>query len=113
MPMPASVWLTSDPTSPAQPVKVVMTNPQPDFRREHTFAVGAPLRGDFPVSSGRYRLTGLDGACAIDLVLRPDRQSDVVVRLDDTGGCSFAVVTEHDNNGGGITHDQPAVLVAP
>jgi len=45
MPLPASVWLTADPETPANPVKVEMTAPQEaDFHREHTFVAGEALR---------------------------------------------------------------------
>jgi hypothetical protein len=111
MPSPASVWLTSDPASPTQPVKVEITAPGSEFHRMHTFEPGETLRGSFPVSEGRYRLVGLDGACMVELGLRPEHETDVVIRLDGSGGCEFALVTEHGY--GAVIHDQPSVLVAP
>ena len=112
MPSPASVWLTSDPERPARPVRVEMTIPdQPDFHREHTFVPGEDLRGSFPVSEGRYRLTGMGGACVLDVLLGANREADVVIRLDGAGGCVFLVAAEHGY--GVVTHDEPSVLVAP
>jgi hypothetical protein len=112
MPAPASVWLTSDPASPAGPVRVEMTNAdQGDFHREHTFVAGQVLRGSFPVSAGPYRLSGMGHACTIDVVLGASREADVVIRLDDAGGCAFVVAAEHGD--GDVAHDEPSVLVAP
>jgi hypothetical protein len=112
MPDPASVWLTSDPENPAKPVKVELTHPdQDDFHREHTFVTGQVLRGSFPVSDGRYRLSGMGGACVLDIVLEGNREADVVIRLDDAEGCEFLVAAEHGD--GEVMHDEPSVLVAP
>ena len=112
MPAPASVWLTSNPATPARPVRVEMTIPgESDFHREHTFVAGQDLRGSFPVSAGRYRLSGMGGACVLDVALRANREADVVIRLDDAGGCAFQVAAEHGD--GEVTHDEPSVLVAP
>lgn len=63
------------------------------------------------MSEGRYRLIGLEGECVMDLQLLPERETDVVIRLDGVGGCEFAVVSEHGY--GGVIHPEPAVLVAP
>ncbi len=112
MPAPASVWLTADPASPVQPVKVEMSSLEdPAFRRQHTFVAGEALRGIFPVSSGRYRLTGLDGACVIDVILGASREADVVIQIVSGADCAFDLVAEHGYDG--ITHEEPAVLVAP
>jgi hypothetical protein len=69
------------------------------------------MRGSFPVSEGRYRLTGQGGACTLDLVLLPEHEADIVIELRDDG-CEFAVVVLHRYDSG-ITHEEPAVLVAP
>ncbi len=111
MPAPASVWLTADPASPTQEVTIEMTSPDSDMRRTHTFAADAPMRGSFPVSQGRYRLTAQSGACTIDLDLSPEHEADVVVKLRDDG-CEFAVALLHRYDSG-VTHPEPAVLVAP
>jgi hypothetical protein len=111
MPAPASVWLTADPASPPRAVTIEMTSPDSDMRRTHTFPAGEAMRGSFPVSQGRYRLTGQGGSCILDLVLLPERETDVIIELRDEG-CAFAVVVEHGYDSG-ITHEEPAVLVAP
>ena len=111
MPAPASVWLTAVPASPPQPVKIEMTSPDSDMHRTHTFVPGEPLRGSFPVSEGRYRLSAQGGACRLDLVLRPEHESDVVIVLREDG-CELMVAIEHAYDSG-ITHQEPAVLVAP
>lgn len=112
MPAPASIWLTSDPVSPSAPVRIDMTSPaDPGIHRDHTFVAGEPLRGAFPVSSGAYRLIGLGGACAIDLVLRPEWDTDVVIQLGPAGRCKFVTAAEHPY--GGITHEEPSILVVP
>ncbi len=112
MPEPASVWLTSDPEIPSAPVKIEMTVPdEVDFHREHTFVSGQALRGAFPVSEGRYRLSGLSGACGLDVALGPSQEADVVIALDGDGGCAFLVAVEHGYDG--VVHEEPSVLVAP
>jgi hypothetical protein len=111
MPSPASVWLTADPAAPGQRVKVEMITPDLEFHREHIFEAGETLRGSFPVSEGRYRLIGLEGECVLDLQLGPEREADVVIRVDGIGGCEFAVVSVHGY--GGVMHPEPEVLVAP
>jgi hypothetical protein len=112
MPAPASIWLTSDPFSPSAPVRIDMTSPMdPGIHRDHTFVAGEPLRGAFPVSSGAYRLIGLGGACTIDLILKPERDTDVVIQLGPTGRCRFVTAAKHPY--GGITHEEPSVLVVP
>ena len=112
MPDPASIWLTSDPESPAKPVKIELSHSDPDdFHREHTFVTGKVLRGSFPVSDGRYRLSGMDGPCVLDIVLEGNHEADVVIQLDDAGGCEFLVAAEHGY--GELMHDEPSVLVAP
>lgn len=63
------------------------------------------------MSEGRYRLSGLGGACTIDVALGANREADVVIRLDDAGTCAFQLVAEHGD--GEVTHDEPSVLVAP
>jgi hypothetical protein len=111
MPAFASIWLTSEPAEPTQPVKVELTAAQdPDFHRAHTFVAGAVLRGSIPVSSGRYRLVGLGGACAFDLFLGAERETDVVIRLGDDGSCAFTVAREHGEE---VSHDEPDILVGP
>ena len=112
MPAPAGVWLTADPVSPSRPVKVEITSLEdPQFHREHTFAAGEALRGTSGVSSGRYRLTGLDGACVTDLFLGPSREADVEIRLEGETACSFRTVLDHGIDE--VTHDDPAVLIGP
>ena len=115
MPAPASLYLTADPAAPQAPVTVVMTEPgDPDFIVTHTFPAGVELHGVYPTSSGRYRLTAMDGACALDLFLAPDLDTDVMLRVFDGGGCGFAVIRSHGDDG---SHDQPHegpdVLVVP
>lgn len=111
MPAFASIWLTSEPVEPTQPVNVELTATQdPGFHRAHTFVAGAVLRGSFPVSSGRYRLVGLGGACALDLFLGTERETDVVIRLGDDGSCAFTVAREHGEE---VSHDEPEILVGP
>ena len=110
MPAPASVWLTAKPPTPTQAITIEMTSPDSGMRRAHTFSAGEAMRGSFPVSEGRYRLSGQGGACTLDLVLLPEREADVVIELRDDG-CEFAVVVQHAY--GGVTHEEPAVLVAP
>jgi hypothetical protein len=112
MPLPASIWLTSDPVSPSAPVRIDMTSPMdPELHRDHTFVAGEPLRGAFPMSSGAYRLIGLSGACTIDLVLRPEWDTDVVIQLGPAGRCKFVTAAEHPY--GAITHEEPSILVVP
>ena len=111
MPAFAGIWLTSEPAAPIRPVNVEVTAAQhPDFHRAHTFDAGAVLRGSIPVSSGRYRLVGLGGACALDLFLGAERETDVVMRLGDDGSCAFTVVREHGEE---VSHDEPSILVGP
>lgn len=87
MPAFAGIWLTSEPAAPIQPVNVEVTAAQhPDFHRAHTFDAGVVLRGSIPVSSGRYRLVGLGGACALDLFLGAERETDVAMRALVTTG---------------------------
>ena len=113
MPAFASIWLTSDPVVPDVPVRVEMTDPfDAALHRSHVFPAGVELRGTFPVSTGAYRLIGLDGRCGIDLKLLPDRESDVVLRLGDDGSCSFTLADDHAL-GDDVEHEEPAVLVAP
>lgn len=109
MPAPASVWLTADPASPSRAVTIEMTS-DGGMHRTHTFPAGEPLRGSFPVSEGRYRLIGDKGACAIDIVLEPEREADVVIAVH-ADGCEFAELTVHRY--GAVTHREPSVLVAP
>jgi len=111
MPAFASIWLTSEPAAPTQSAKVELSAPDaPDLHRAHTFEAGDVLRGSIPVSSGRYRLVGLGGACAIDLFLGPERETDVVLRIDDDGTCTFTVILEHGEE---LSHDEPSILVGP
>src|SRR4029079_10462258 len=111
MPAFASIWLTSDPATPAAPVRVEMTDPgDAGVHRSHVFPAGVELRGTFPVSTGAYRLIGLDGRCGIDLKLLPDREADVVLSLTDDGSCSFALADDHAL-GDDVEHEEPAVLV--
>jgi len=110
MPMPASIWLTSDPIRPSAPVRIDLTSStDATFHRDHTFVVGEPLRGSFPLSSGAYTLIGLGGACTTDLFLSPSHETEVVIWLDEAGGCKFAPATEHPY--GGPMHDEPSILV--
>lgn len=111
MPGPASVWLTADLASPPQAITIEMTSADLEMRRTHTSPTGELMRGSFPVSEGQYRLSGQGGACTLDLVLLPEREADVVIELRDEG-CEFAVVDEHRYDSG-LTHEEPAVLVAP
>ena len=46
----------------------------------------------------------MDGACALDLFLAPDLDTDVVLRVLDGGGCGFAVIRSHGDDG---SHDGP------
>jgi hypothetical protein len=113
MPAFASIWLTSDPVAPDVPVRVEMTDPRDAaIHRSHVFPAGVDVRATFPVSTGAYRLIGLDGRCGIDLKLLPDRESDVVLRLGDDGSCSFTLADDHAL-GDDVDHEEPAVLVAP
>jgi hypothetical protein len=113
MPAFASIWLTSDPLAPDIPVRLDMPDPgDAAIHRSHVFPAGVDLRATFPVSTGAYRLIGLDGRCGIDLELLPDRESDVVLRLGDDGSCSFTVADDHAL-GDDVDHEEPAVLVAP
>ena len=110
MPSPASIWLTSDPLSPSTPVRIDLTSSSDaTFHRDHTFVAGEPLRGSFPLSSGPYRLIGLAGACTTDLFLSPSHETEVVIRLDEAGGCKFVPATEHPY--GGPMHDEPSILI--
>lgn len=111
MPAYAGIWVTSEPAVPTRPVALRLTDPEdPGFERAHTFVSGVALRGSIPLSSGRYHLEGLSGACALDVFLGPERETDVVVRLEDGGGCALTVVGEHGN---GVSHDEPSILMAP
>ena len=111
MPQFASLYLTADPAAPTVPITISMTQPSdPAFERRHTFAPGAALRGDFPTSAGAYRLAAVEAGCSIDLLLVPERQTDVVLRVAEDGSCTFGLGRVH---GGEITHDGNAVLVAP
>jgi hypothetical protein len=113
MPAFASIWLTSDPVAPDDPVRVEMTDPgDAGVHRSHVFPAGVDLRATFPVSTGAYRLIGLDGRCGIDLKLLPDREADVVLRLGADGSCSFRLDDDHAL-GDDVEHAEPAVLVAP
>jgi hypothetical protein len=112
MPAPASIWLTSEPLRPSAPVRIDLISPtDPGIHRDHTFVAGEPLRGAFPTSSGAYTLIGLGGACRTDLVLGPNRETDVVIRLDEAGGCKFVTAAEHAD--GDVMHDEPSILVVP
>ena len=112
MPSPASIWLTSEPISPSAPVRIDLASPADvGLHRDHTFVAGEPLRGTFPLSSGAYTLIGLGGACRIGLVLGPNRDTDVVIRLDESGGCKFVTTAEHAY--GDVMHEEPSILVAP
>ena len=109
MPSPASIWITSEPAVPDKPVMVELTSPQdPTFHRTHTFQPDQILRGSIPVSSGHYRLVGLNGTCAFDVFLGPDRETDVVIGLEVDGGCDFTVAREHGQD---VFHDGPEVLI--
>lgn len=113
MPLYASIWLTAEPPIPVLPVQVDLTVlPDPGINRSHTFVPGTALRGSFPVSSGEYRLIGLGGKCAMDLVLAPESETDVVIKVAETGGCEFARIREH-RLADGILHEEPSVLVVP
>lgn len=112
MPAYASIWITSEPAVPTQPVDVRLTIAgEPGFERAHTFVAGAALRGSIPLSSGHYHLEGLGGACAIDVFVGAERETDVVLRLDDDASCAFTVAGEHGI--GGVRHDEPSILIAP
>lgn len=108
MPGPASIWLTSIPATPNDRVPVVLTSDS-EFVRGHTFAAGRPIRGEFPVSEGQYVLSALENACAIDLELHRDRETDVAIRVDGLK-CEFMLVREH---GPEINHGEPTDVVVP
>jgi hypothetical protein len=111
MPQFASLHLTADPAAPTAPMTITMTQPSdPDFERRHTFVPGVELQGDFPTSAGAYRLSAIEAGCSIDLILVPERQTDVVVRIAEDGACVF---TRGPVHGAEITHAGDAVLVAP
>jgi len=112
MPLPASIWLTSQPAEPSAPVQIEVTSPGDDrWSREHTFQPGEELIGSIPLGEGRYRLTALDGSCGIDLTLAGEREADLVLRLGTDGQCDFIQAAEHPY--GAVRHDGFAVLVAP
>ena len=109
---PASVWITSDPAAP--PVRVDVTDPgDPGFQRSHTFPPGEVLRGSVPTSEGRYHVAGQDGACAIDLVLAPDQEADILITPDASGGCTLTATALHAFDDPRFPHREPAVLIVP
>jgi hypothetical protein len=115
MPIFASIWVTSEPVVPTVPVDVRLTQADdPGFERAHTFVAGAALRGSIPLSSGRYHIEGLDGACGIDVFAGPERETDVLLQLDDGGGCVLTIAGEHGiGDGNVVDHGEPSILVAP
>ena len=111
MPAFASLWLTSSPAAPARPILVELADPEePGFHRSHRFPADVDLRATFPMSSGTYRLIGLDGRCGIDVNLLPEREADVVLTLGEDGSCSFSVADDHGFEEG-VEPQEPAVLV--
>lgn len=112
MPLFASIWLTLLPAEPQAPVAIRVTSPDLEgWSREHTFEPGVRVAGSIPLSSGSYRLTALDGACAIDLRIGGEREADVLLRLTDASDCELVQTGEHGQSAG--THREPAVLIAP
>jgi hypothetical protein len=113
MPSPASIWLTAEPATPLKPVLLELFAP-PDLVafRDHTFPAGEVLRGDIPLSNGRFRLEALGGACALDLFLGPERETDLVLTIGADDACAFSVTKEH-GLGAEVGHEEPAVLIAP
>ena len=112
MPAPASIWLTADPAAPSVPVDLeVRTAPHDEFIRQHTFDAGQPIRGSIPLGEGGIRLVALEGACSIDLLLEPERETDVIITVAGARACSFAIDRTHRS--AEIVHPESGVLVAP
>ncbi len=111
--MPASVRVTADPAAPSVPVRLdVITLPDGEQLRTHTFEADTVVDGSIPLSANPYRLVAMAGGCSIDLMLRPEHETDVVIAVDDAGACRLAAVREHPYQGP-IQHDEPNVLIAP
>jgi hypothetical protein len=111
MPGPAYVWLTSDPSAPISPVDVTMTAPDPGVLFAHTFETGAPLRGSFVTSEGRYLLSALAGACRVPLVLGADDEAQVVLTIASDGTCSFTVTWQGNVGAAGRPAHGDGVLI--
>ncbi len=106
----ASIWLTGEPAVADRTLEVELRD-QDDaaFTQVETFEPGVIVRTSFGVSAGPYRLVGQDGSCGLDLVLGPELESDVVFRIDATGGCAFERIREH---GPELSHESSGTLVA-
>jgi hypothetical protein len=96
MPSPASLWISAEPEVADGALSVVLLDPDdPAFRQEQRFEPGEIVRGQFFVSTGRYRLDGLNGACATDVLLGPELETDVAIRVAADGTCTFAIGRVH------------------
>ena len=112
MPGYASVWLTADPAVLDVPVLATMTSPDdPGILFQHTFVAGAPLRGSFATSEGRYHLAARGGACSADLVLGPSELAMVTLALEGETGCSMLLTAVHDMDAEELELEGPGVLI--
>jgi hypothetical protein len=98
MPSPASIQVIGDPAVAVRQVGLTLMLPdQPAFRRDIAIGAGEAIVGDFPVSSGTYRLVGPDGACALDVTLAPETNTIVLLRATTDDTCSLTVVATNPN----------------
>jgi hypothetical protein len=109
---PAAVWLTSDPSSPDSPVDVAMTAPdRGDIHFAHRFEAGAPLRGVFATSRGRYVLSAMGGSCSLPLTLGASDEAQVRLTIAPGATCTLAVTWQGNAEGAGYPRHGDGVLI--
>jgi len=95
MPLYAGLHVTAAPAVAAAPLSIELLDPaEPAFSRTERFAVGVVVLAGFPVSSGTYRLVIDGGRCSLELDLAPQRETDVLLGLED-GACEIEVIGVH------------------
>jgi hypothetical protein len=92
MPLWASVSVIAEPAVADRPIELaILTLPDAMTLRRTTIPPGTVVRWEEGLSADLYRLVALGGACALDLELPPEQDTDVILRLD-VDPCRFDVL---------------------
>ena len=92
MPVWASLSVIAEPAVANRPIELaILTIPDAMTLRRTTIPTGTVVRWQEGLSADLYRLVALGGACALDLELPPEQDTDVLLRLD-VDPCRFDVL---------------------